>query len=116
MSQTTITPVTDAKGMPLACHPEAIAAADRPRYRILMAKVKAAIAERSAAGAEYLFKLDREAVTFEEATEWMTLERLCCPFLAMRLTAPSGQSHWLLTLTGPDGVKEVIDAALPVTG
>jgi hypothetical protein len=41
-----------------------------------------------------------------EVSEWISLERLCCPFLMFQLEGASEVSR--LTMRGPDGVKAIL--------
>ena len=93
-----------------ACNLKAFSAADRPRYNELVKRVRAAMRDRSEVSNGYAFKLDSKAVTLPEAAEWISMERKCCPFLTLQISASGNQSHWLLTLTGPEGVKPLLDA------
>lgn len=38
--------------------------------------------------------------------KWVSMERLCCPFLKLQLSGSGNQTDSLLTLTGSIGVKE----------
>lgn len=105
-AQTVATPI-------FACNLKAIAAADQPRYNELVKRVRAAVRGRSEVANGYAFKLDSRAITLPVAAEWIGMERLCCPFLTLQLTASGDQAHWLLTLTGPKGVKPLLDAEFP---
>jgi hypothetical protein len=96
-----------------ACNLKAISAADRPRYNELVKRVRTAMRDRSEISNGYAFKLDSNAVTLAEAGEWISMERLCCPFLTLQLSASGNRPHWLLTLTGPEGVKPLLDAEFP---
>ena len=96
-----------------ACNLKAISAADRPRYNDLVKRVRAAMRDRSEIGNGFAFKLDSKAVTLPEAAEWISMERLCCPFLTIQISISGNQPHWLLTLTGPKGVKPLLDAEFP---
>lgn len=96
-----------------ACNLKAISAADRPRYNDLVKRVRAAMRDRSQISNGYAFKLDSNSVTLPEAAEWISMERLCCPFLTFQISASGNQPHWLLTLTGPEGVKPLLDAEFP---
>jgi hypothetical protein len=56
----------------------------------------------------YAFRLPSEADTLRDAAEFISLERLCCPFLGFALAVePEGGPAWL-RLTGREGVKEFI--------
>jgi hypothetical protein len=96
-----------------ACNLKAISAAERPRYNELVKRIRAAIRDRNEISSGYAFKLDSKTVTLPEAAEWIAMERLCCPFLTLQLSAAGNQADWLLTLTGPTGVKQLITAEFP---
>lgn len=95
------------------CNLNAISAAERPRYNELVKRIREAVRERTEISDGYRFKLASETVTLAEAAEWMGMERLCCPFLTLQLSVTGNQAHWVLILTGPKGVKPLIDAELP---
>jgi hypothetical protein len=46
------------------------------------------------------------------AAEFMTLERLCCPFLTLTLEVERERGPLWLTLTGREGVKPFLQAEL----
>jgi hypothetical protein len=96
-----------------ACNLKAISAADRPRYHELLKRIRRAIRDRSEIPNGYALKLDSKVVTLPEAAEWISMERLCCPFLTLQISASGNQPHWVLTLTGPEGVKAILDAEFP---
>lgn len=96
-----------------ACNLKAISPAERPRYNELVKRIRAAIRERAEISDGFAFKLDSKAVTLLETAEWITMERLCCPFLTLQLCAAGNQTDWMLTLTGPKGVKPLITAEFP---
>lgn len=96
-----------------ACNLKAIPAADRHRYSGLVKRVRAAVTNRREVADGYAYQLDHQSLTLSEAAEWMGMERLCCPFLTFQLTVSGKQSSWLLTLTGPEGIKPLLDAEFP---
>jgi hypothetical protein len=57
----------------------------------------------------YTFHLDGQPISLQEVAEWISFERLCCPFLTLQLTASGTGSTWLLTITGPMGVKALLE-------
>jgi hypothetical protein len=97
-----------------ACNLKAISAAERPRYNELVKRVRVAIRGRNEISNGYAFRLDSKTVTLPEAAEWIGMERLCCPFLTFQLSSAGDQADWVLTLTGPEGVKPLITAEFPV--
>jgi len=98
-----------------ACNVSAISATDRPRYSDLLKRVRVAIQDRTEILGGYVFKLDSQTVALPEVAEWINMERLCCPFLILQLSATGNQKHWVLTLTGPEGVKHLLEAEFPVS-
>lgn len=96
---------------PIVCNLNAIGTADRPRYRALMDRLRDAIQDRSELADGYVFKLDGTAVSLPEVTEWMSLESLCCPFFSFQVSAYGERDEWSLELTGPEGVKPLIEGA-----
>lgn len=96
-----------------ACNLKAISAAEWPRYNELVKRIRAAIRTRSEVVGGYAFKLDSKTVTLPEAAEWIAMERLCCPFLTLQLSAAGNHADWTLTLTGPEGVKPLIVQEFP---
>src|SRR3954452_10565901 len=86
-----------------ACNLKAISAAERPRYNELVKRIRTAIRDRTEIANGYAFTLDSNAVALPEAAEWIVMERLCCPFLTLQLSAAGNQADWTLTLTGPEG-------------
>ena len=99
--------------MVFACNLNAIPAAKRPRYQELVKRVRSAVRDRSEMPDGYTFTLDSKAVTLPEVAEWIGMERLCCPFLTLQLSASGQQPHWILTLSGPEGVKPLLDVEFP---
>jgi hypothetical protein len=97
----------------IACNTKAIAAADRPRHRQVAEKLRASIRSRTETAKGFRFTLDSGVIQLRDLAEWIHLERLCCPFFTFQLSVPLRQPNWLLTLTGPSGVKPLLDAEFP---
>jgi len=94
----------------LACNLEAIGSKERPRYNDLLKRLRAAVRNRKELPDGYTYQLEQNAIALPEVAEWMSMERLCCPFLKLELSAAGHQTGWLLTLTGPEGVKPLLQA------
>jgi hypothetical protein len=97
----------------IACNTKAISAAERPRYNDLMRRLRLAIRNRSEIRDGYTFRLDGQTLGLPEVADWISMERLCCPFLTFQLSASGNQSDWDLKLTGPKGVKAVLQVEFP---
>ena len=97
-----------------ACNLNAISATDRPRYNDLVNRVRVAIRDRTEASNGYVFLLDSTRVTLPEVAEWISMERRCCPFLTLQLHVSGEEENWILTLSGTEGVKPLLEATFPV--
>lgn len=100
-------------GPVFACNLRAIRAAERPRYNELVKRIRASIRSRREIANGYVFRLDSNIVTLPEAAEWIVMERLCCPFFTLQLSTAGNQRDWTFTLTGPEGVKQLIVSEFP---
>ena len=89
---------------------------DRPRYDHLTKRLRLAIRNRSEIRDGYRFKLDGRAFSLPEVADWISMERLCCPFLTFQLSISGNRSDWDLRLTGPAGVKALLRAEFPDVG
>jgi hypothetical protein len=102
-------------GVPvIACNLRAISTAKRPRYNELMKCLRLAVHDRVEMRNGYIFKLSRETMTLSEVGEWISLERLCCPVLIFQLSASGNEAATSLTLSGPAGVKPLLEEEFPV--
>ena len=97
----------------VACNPKGISAAGRPRHRDLAQHLRSAIQRRAGIPDGYAYTLNGKNIALPEVAEWISLERLCCPFLTFRLSASGSQADWVLMIVGPHGVKPLLDAEFP---
>jgi len=90
---------------PFYCNLAALNAEQRKHHRDLTARLRESVAEVREMADGYGFRLPADTAHINLAAEWITLERLCCPFFAFQIDVGSdGQPLWL-RLTGRDGVK-----------
>jgi hypothetical protein len=97
----------------IACNLKAISPAERPRYNHLMKRIRLAVRRRSELRDGYSFDLNGKDISLIEVAEWIGMERLCCPFLTLQLSASGNHSGWILKLNGPPGVKALLQAEFP---
>ena len=101
------------QGLPPACYLGALGEA-RERYQELRKLVGRSIAEVQELPDGYALRLPSTAEVFSRTAEWISLEQRCCPFINFALDwRPPIDTLWL-RLTGADGAKLVIAAALAV--
>ena len=98
----------------LACNVNAFNADQRVRYgelkRSLLSKARVSDLEN---GLE--ITVDADAQTVLNLAEFITLERLCCPFLVFRLEVAPNQGT-SLKLTGLEGTTSFLRHELGLTG
>lgn len=98
----------------LACNIEAIPAEGRESHSHIGRELFAAVIEKYELADGYRFRFPAESTILKNAAAFIANERLCCPFFRFELIAePDGGPFWL-QLTGPEGVKELLDAELGV--
>jgi hypothetical protein len=85
----------------------AIDAGRRAHYTGLVNRLRLAVYDPNELPDGYVFRLHSDAMSLPEVAEWITLERLCCPFLTFGLEV-SGDGEARLTLRGPSGVKDIL--------
>ena len=95
-----------------ACNLHAIREPELPTYRSLCARLREAITERRELSDGYTFRLNGELMSLLDAARWVSLERLCCPFLTFRLETTGSDGDCWLTLAGPPDAKSIINEAL----
>ena len=98
----------------LACNMKAISAKQRPRYNDLTKRLRSAVRDRSEVSDGYAYELDSMAMALPDVAEWITMERLCCPFLIFQLEV-KGDGASQLTLRGPAGAKAILQEEFPVS-
>jgi hypothetical protein len=97
---------------PLACNLTAIPAEKRDQHQAAAEQIFRAVRETRELPSGYAFRLPEEPEMLFKAAEFVTLERLCCPFFGFTLEfEPEGGPLWL-KLTGGDGVKQYLQAEL----
>jgi hypothetical protein len=97
---------------PLLCDLTAMDAEQRERYRVVTQHLHGAVQEVRALSDGYAFRLSVEPSTILLVAEFITLERLCCPFLTLVLEVECERGPLWLKLTGREGVKDFLRAEL----
>lgn len=97
---------------PLACRAHALDPAQRKRQQELLALMRERAQAKEALPDGYAIRLPTDAALFKDAAEWISLERLCCPFVQFALEWKQDDTIWV-RLTGGPGVKEFLDVEMP---
>jgi hypothetical protein len=97
---------------PFACNMQAIPPPVRPKHLETARELFGAVRHIRELPNGYAFQLPNESDLLLKVAEFISLERLCCPFFGFTLEIePEGGSLWL-QLTGREGVKPFIRAEL----
>lgn len=96
------------KESPIACDMSAVEPGLRARHVATAGELFRVVEEIAELPGGYAFRLPNDSDTLLKAAEFVSLERLCCPFLGFALSVePEGGPAWL-RLTGREGVKAFI--------
>ena len=97
---------------PLACVPGAISAQERPAHFALLRRLFLdEMREHEELVDGYAFKFD--ATAYEDVVRFVNNERLCCPFVTFRIDVLADAGPLRLSMRGPAGTREFLDAELP---
>ena len=97
-------------GPPLACNLGAMTADQRARHRVLGQALRGEVHEILELPDGFTFRLPPESWSI--AAEFVSLEKLCCPFVHFLLEMSEDGGPIRLTLSGREGVKEFLRAEL----
>jgi hypothetical protein len=96
----------------LACHLDALPLAETARYHELRQALARSIRDARELPDGWALELDPSPEAFLGAAAWITLERLCCPFLEFDLGWSPARHRVQLRLTGPEAARGVAGKAL----
>lgn len=100
-------------GSPFVCQMGALDKEQRERWQQL---VSALHPRAGSAGSDtveelpdgYAFRYPADAKVIQMLAEWVTLERLCCPFFSFEIAVEGGGAFAWLRLRGEEGIKPFI--------
>ena len=93
---------------PIACNLAAFGDEQRKRYHALRAAMKSALIRSEAVPEGYRFYYPGTAAWVICLAEFITLERLCCPFFTFTLEAIPDQTEQCLSISGNQQAKAVL--------
>jgi len=93
---------------PLACDMSAIPHPERQTHLQTSRDLFSHIQQIQELPDGYQFRLDVDANVLVQAAQFISLEKLCCPFLAFGLEVDAEGGPVWLSLTGREGVKAFI--------
>jgi hypothetical protein len=96
----------------LACDFGAMDDGQGERYRALRRRLGEDFREARELEDGYAFRHSPEAGVLIALAEYISLERLCCPFFDFAIEVGRDGGEVWLRMTGPEGAKEVLEAAM----
>lgn len=93
-----------------ACDMSALSPAQRAQHVRLARSVFGAVGSIESAPDAYRFILAADVGLLPVLAEFITLERLCCPFFDFTVEVPSGDGSLVLQVGGPAGVQPFVRA------
>ena len=84
----------------------------KTRYRVVSQHAESAALGAEPVSGGFAIRYLAHADTIVRLAEFITLERLCCPFLDFEIRLEAGADHVELRLTGGPGVQEFLQAEI----
>ena len=94
-----------------ACQIDTLDGKGRQRQQELLAVMRRSAQARDELSDGYAFRLPADPALFQQAAEWIGLERRCCPFVKFTLEWTQDDSVWV-RCTGASGVKAFLAAEI----
>jgi len=91
-----------------ACDMNALTLAERVRHGVNTSRLLKSLQGVDENANGYALHFSNETQTIQQAAEFISLERLCCPFFDFSLHVGPGNEPIDLRLTGADGIKDFI--------
>ncbi|HEX6718282.1 MAG TPA: hypothetical protein VF088_14285 [Pyrinomonadaceae bacterium] len=93
---------------PLACDMMAIPHDERPRHLAASRELFSQIQDTRELANGYEFRLAQRPDLIKKLADFVSLEKLCCPFLRFEIEVEAENGPVWLRLSGREGVKEFI--------
>lgn len=93
---------------PLICNLGALDRVQRERHEVNTSQLFGSVEATEELVDGYAFRWPAESATILQVAEFITLERLCCPFFDFALELESEGGPLWLKMTGREGVKQFL--------
>jgi len=98
--------------LPLACQMDSLTESEREIRKRLLSKVVSSLLERKKISNGLLFQIRYTDNVWLAASEFVTLEKRCCPFLNFKLNLISDSSDFTLRIDGQPGTSDFLQEEL----
>ena len=96
----------------LACELAAMDDKQRARYRVVVEQVESSALSTQPVPGGVAIRYTADPDTILRLAEFVTLERLCCPFFDFDIRLGAGATEVELQITGGPGVQEFLQAEI----
>ena len=94
--------------VPIACILHALTPGQRNRRQELWERIQSRMEEIRSLVDGYALRFKGKNSDLVDLAEWISLERICCPFFRFTVEIPEGDLPCWLRITGREGVKEFL--------
>jgi hypothetical protein len=99
--------------LPVVCEPASFPSAESFALHLAEGRrILAAALDRQELPDGYAICLPNDDETMLSVARWSVDERRCCPFFTFTIVREPAPGPLSLRITGPDGAKQVLDAAM----
>jgi hypothetical protein len=91
-----------------ACIISALSAEQRKKHSASTVKLFSEVTKLEEESNGYSFQLPADSATLQEVSEWIDLERKCCPFMNFSLTVGDEKKPMTLRINGDENTKEFL--------
>ena len=102
----------EARPAPIACDLHKLTEAERKQEQGLLTEIRNAALEIKDLPLGYTLRFGGDSATVRKLAEFITLERVCCPFLEFDLRCEAEGGPIWLCITGGEGVKQFLGSLL----
>jgi hypothetical protein len=94
-----------------ACNISALSAEQRKKHSESTVRLFSAVKNLQEESNGYIFQLPSDSATLQEVSEWIDLERKCCPFMNFSLTIGDEKKPMTLRINGDENTKEFLKSS-----
>lgn len=104
----------ETNSQPFVCVLDGLTAEQRQRQSALIKQMQASVLDTGELAQGYAFRFDSNTDNIMMLAEFISLERLCCPFFDFELEVAAGKDSIWLRMSGREGVKDFLKAELGI--
>jgi hypothetical protein len=94
----------------VACNLTSIPTADRTRYQELRTRLLTSVVAAKETKKGFVLRFGADLASVNEVSEWIGFERLCCPWISIRIR-PTGREGIEVRMSMPQDGKRVVREA-----